>query len=69
MIKHFFDTLQIEMEKKGWDLQKLTDEAGLNKVDLAYTIGAPYLPRFDEVVKIADALGVSLDIFRKGDTE
>lgn len=72
MKKHFFDTLRDEMNKKGWDLRKLVDEAGLDKTDQGFTtgfkIGHP-APRFDEVVKIADTLDISLDIFRKDYTE
>lgn len=26
MKKHFFETLQAEMDKKGWDLEQLVDE-------------------------------------------
>ena len=72
MKKHFFETLQAEMDKKDWDLEQLVDEAGLDKTDRGFTTGIKNghpAPRFDEVVKIADTLGVSLDIFRKGNTE
>lgn len=62
---YFFEVLETELDKKGWDIRKLVDEADLKKTELAYTVGAPYLPPFDEVVKIADTLDVSLDIFRK----
>lgn len=64
-ISHFYKVLETELDKKGWDMRKLVNEADLKKTDLAYTVGAPYIPPFDEVVKIADTLGVSLDIFRK----
>ena len=75
----FLNTISSIQEEYMWEIiERLLEERGLNKNQLArqaglhqnslidLKMGRKKSLKFEDVVKIADTLGVSLDEFRKG---
>lgn len=63
--KTMWELIDMKMAEKGWSIYRLAENAGL-KPSVIYALrdGKSKSLMFDTVVKIADALGVSLDEFR-----
>ena len=62
----FGENLKRVREEKGWTQQKLADESGVPVSTLRGYEQGQRSPTWEAVVSIAEALGVSLDVFREG---
>lgn len=62
--------IEREMNKKGMTTYELAKRAGFSNSSVLYALknGANKNPRFKTMERIADALDVSMDVFRGGDT-
>lgn len=61
-----WDAIQKELDKKDWTVYKLAKEAKLTESTVrSIKLRGSRTPRFDTVVKIANALDCSLDNFRE----
>jgi transcriptional regulator with XRE-family HTH domain len=54
------DSARLQREKRGWSREKLAAEAGIS-FQTVYRLEHGRLPRVEHLVRIADALAVSLD--------
>lgn len=60
----FAQALRRLREKAGLTQQALADAAGLHRVQVARFEAGRFAPRWDAVLALADALGVSTELFR-----
>lgn len=62
------DRIKEARERNGWTQDKLADETNLSKSFISEVENDKRVPSADNVLKIANALGVSLDYLMKGET-
>mgnify|MGYP000884967108 FL=1 len=59
------NNLRILRKSKGWTQHDLAKKSGVSRVSIARFETASRMPDFDTMCSLADALGVSTEIFRE----
>jgi len=73
MVKRFFDALDEAMKATGWSIPRLCEEAGVSTDQVTKFMqrskkGIPASTNVDDAVKLAHALGFTLDEMLQDDT-
>jgi DNA-binding phage protein len=60
LVKYYLNLIRLEALDKGITHQMIADKTGLQQQNVGRTLSGKYMPRFDIVLKLAEATNIEL---------